>query len=331
MAEERDLRNTENRYLIGVDIGGTKTAVVLCLQPPAILERVVFPTLPEQGADRALRLIQETIHELVRKHRIDAGELQAIGISCGSPLDHIAGVIQSPPNLPGWDNVPIVAILQREFGVTCRLENDANAGAVAEHRFGAGQGTRHMIFLTMGTGLGAGIIADGKLYHGATDRAGEIGHVRLTATGPIGYNKVGSVEGWASGGGMAQVAVQQVTAAVEKGEITSLAAVLTTNRILTAKDVAVAALQGDELAKRIIHGTGTRLGEALAILVDLLNPEAIVIGGLAMRFGESILAPARAVVEREALSTPAKACRIVSAGLGEQIGDLAAICVAMGF
>ncbi len=130
---------------------------------------------------------------------------------------------------------------------------------------------------------------------------------------------------------MAQVAVQQVTAAIENGEVTSLAAQLTTNRILTAKDVAIAAQQGDELAKQIVHSTGTRLGEALAILVDLLNPEVIVIGGLAMRFGESILAPARAVVEKEALSTPAKACRIVPAGLGEQIGDLAAICVAMGF
>ena len=188
-----------------------------------------------------------------------------------------------------------------------------------------------MIFLTMGTGLGAGIIVDGKLYHGATDTAGEIGHVRLTASGPVGYNKVGSVEGWASGGGMAQVAVQQVTAAIKNGEVTSLAAQLTINRILTAKDVAVAARQGDELAKRIVHSTGTRLGEALAILIDLLNPEVIVIGGLAMRFGESILAPARTVIDRETLSAPARACRIVPAALGEQIGDIAAICVAMGF
>ncbi|MEO6966822.1 MAG: ROK family protein [Acidobacteriaceae bacterium] len=331
MSEEKNPSDAARRYWIGVDIGGTKTAIVLCLQPPIILERVVFPTSPEQGAERALRLIQENIHHLIEKHGIAPEELAAIGISCGSPLDHIAGVILSPPNLPGWDYVPIVKILQREFAVPCRLENDANAGAVAEHRFGAGQGTQHMIFLTMGTGLGAGIIADGKLYHGATDTAGEIGHVRLTSSGPVGYNKVGSVEGWASGGGMAQVAVQQVTAAIENGEVTSLAAQLTTNRILTAKDVAIAAGQGDELAKRIVRSTGTRLGEALAILVDLLNPEVIVIGGLAMRLGESVLAPARAVVEKEALSTPAKACRIVPAGLGEQIGDLAAICVAMGF
>ncbi len=161
--------------------------------------------------------------------------------------------------------------------------------------------------------------------------AGEIGHVRLTSSGPVGYNKAGSVEGWASGGGMAQAAHQEVAAAIKNGEPTTLAAPFTTNRILTAKDVANAARQGDEVAKRIVHSTGIRLGEAIAILVDLLNPELIVIGGLAMRFGESLLLPARIAMDREALRPAAKSCRIVPAALGEQIGDIAAICVAVGF
>ncbi len=330
MNEEQNPPNAGNKTWIGVDIGGTKTAVVLCSEPPAIIERVAFPTLPEQGPERALHLIQKTIHKLIQTHSINPGQIEAIGISCGGPLDRIAGVIQSPPNLPTWDDVPIVATLQREFGVDCRLENDANAGAVAEHRFGAGQGVQHMIFLTMGTGLGGGVIIDGRLYHGASDMAGEIGHVRLTRSGPIGYNKVGSIEGWASGGGMAQAAYRQVTAAIENGDVTSLGDQLATNKILTAKDVADAARQGDQLAKEIVRSTGSRLGEALAILVDLLNPELIVIGGLAMRFGESLLAPARAVMEREALPASARACRIVPAALGERIGDIAAICVAMG-
>jgi glucokinase len=210
------------------------------------------------------------------------------------------------------------------------LENDANAGALAELRFGAGKGVQHMIFLTMGTGLGAGVIMDRRLYHGASDMAGEIGHVRLTSAGPIGYNKVGSVEGWASGGGIAQAASRQVAAAIKNGDVTSLVAQFASNRILTAKDVADAARQGDELANQIVLDTASRLGEALAILVDLLNPELIVIGGLGMRLGERLLAPARAVMEREALPAAAKACRIVAAALGEQIGDIAAICVAMG-
>jgi glucokinase len=330
MSEEQISDKTASKVWIGVDIGGTKTAVILCSEPPAILKRVAFPTLPERGPDHALALIRQTIHQMIQKHQLRPEQIEAIGISCGGPLDRKRGVIQSPPNLPTWTDVPIVDVMKKEFGVECRLENDANAGAVAEHRFGAGKGVQNMIFLTMGTGLGAGIIIGGRLYHGSSDMAGEIGHVRLTASGPIGYNKAGSVEGWASGGGMAQAATKRVVAAMEKGEVTSLVGQLATNRILTAKDVADAARQGDQLAREIVCDTGTRLGEALAILVDLLNPELIVIGGIAMRMGESLMVPARAAMGREALPASAEVCRVVPAALGERIGDIAAACVAMG-
>jgi glucokinase len=330
MDEKVGLRGKENTIWIGVDIGGTKTAVVLASDPPAMLGRIEFATLPDQGPERAIELIKQSIHKLIHSTGIDKASLGDIGVSCGGPLDQAAGVIQAPPNLATWIDVPITSILEQEFGLACRMENDANAGAVAEHRFGAGQGTRHMIFLTMGTGFGAGVIADGRLLSGVRGQAGEIGHVRLTACGPVGYNKAGSVEGWVSGGGMAQVARQQVEAAIGSGEATALAATMRDNGVLTAKDVADAAQRGDALARRIIRDTGDRLGEALAILVDLFNPERIVIGGLAMRLGESLLAPARLSLEREALPASAKICRIVPAALGEKIGDVAAICVAMG-
>jgi glucokinase len=330
MSKRESLHPAAEKTWIGVDIGGTKTAIVLCLRPPKILARVEFPTLPEQGPERVLQLIKKTIHELIHSHREAIGELEAIGVSCGGPLDRIAGIIQAPPNLSTWVDVPICSILEQEFSINCRLENDANAGAIAEHRFGAGQGTQHMVFLTMGTGLGAGIIADGRLYHGASDLAGEIGHVRLTRSGPTGHGKAGSVEGWASGAGIAETARREVAAAISKGIPTSMAR-SAGNGTLTAKNVAEAARGGDKLARRIIRNTGTRLGEALAILVDVLNPEVIVIGGLAMRLGESLLTPARSVLEDEALSASTRACRIVPAALGEEIGDIAAICVAMGF
>jgi glucokinase len=330
MSESQLPRNTGGSIWIGVDIGGTKTAVVLSSQPPAIHARIEFPTLPEQGPARALDLIVRNIHRTLDLHQVCKEQLTSIGVSCGGPLDRLAGLIQAPPNLPTWVDVPIRSLLEREFGTTCNLENDANAGAVAEHRFGAGRGTQHMIFLTMGTGLGAGIIADGRLYHGACDLAGEIGHVRLTRLGPAGHNKAGSVEGWASGGGMAQSASQQVAAAIEIGQTTALAAPFASKGLLTAKDVAEAAEAGDELATQIIHRTGTRLGEALAILVDLLNPELIVVGGLGMRLGERLFTPARVAMEKEALAASANACRVVPAMLGEQIGDIAALCVAMG-
>jgi len=328
--EDGKTAKEDGKTWIGIDIGGTKTAVVLCQQPPVLLARIEFPTLPEQGPEAAIARIKSSIHELVRGHGVAPSRLAGIGVSCGSPQDQAAGMILAPPNLPTWVDVPITAILRAEFGVECRLENDADAGAVAEHRFGAGQGTRYMIFLTMGTGLGAGVIVDGHLLRGASGKAGEIGHVRLSPTGPVGYHKAGSVEGWASGGGMAQVAAKVVAEALQRGESTVLASTLQRVGKLTARDVSEAAQQGDALARQIISSTGERLGEALAILVDLFNPERIVVGGLAMRLGESVLGPARHVMEREALPASAQLCQVVPAALGERIGDVAAICVAVG-
>ena len=327
--------------LVGVDIGGTKTAVCLWSKPPqdrqegipVPLCRTEFATQPKRGPQPAIELIVRAIRESLARSgpdRFPAPHPSAIGVSCGGPLDSAAGAIQAPPNLWTWVDVPINAILGKEFGAPCRLENDANAGAVAEHRFGAGKGTRNMVFLTMGTGLGAGIIADGRLYRGGCDAAGEIGHVRLTRTGPVGYHKAGSVEGWASGGGLGRVATKAAEMARDRGRRTLLIEPLERNRAVTARDVGEAARAGDALAKKLIRATGRRLGEAIAILVDVLNPERIVVGGLAMRLGDDLLDPARAVLAREALDKSAAICQVVPAGLNEQIGDLAALCVAIG-
>ncbi|HVN63507.1 MAG TPA: ROK family protein [Candidatus Binataceae bacterium] len=318
-----------NQIWVGVDIGGTKTAIVLSSKPPEIDARIEFPTLPEKGPERAIQLINGGIETLLKRRRAKS-QIAGIGVSCGGPLDRIRGVIESPPNLPTWDGVPIVSILRRRFGVRCRLENDANAGAVAEHRYGAGRGCRNMVFLTMGTGLGAGLILENRLFRGSNDLAGEVGHLRLTRGGPIGHGKHGSAEGWISGGGVAQVAAAMVTDAVRRGEKTTLAALLQAHGLLTARDVGLAAARKDAIATRVVRATGERLGAVLAILVDLFNPDAIVIGGLALRLGDTLLAPAREVLNQEALSQPAAACRVLPAALGERIGDVAALCVAMG-
>jgi glucokinase len=312
---------------IGVDIGGTKTAIVVSERVPNVIGRLQFATLPSKGPDRALELINKGINSLLKKRGLRSTAIRGIGVSCGGPLDRVHGVIQAPPNLATWIDVPIKAILEREFGVRCNVENDANAGAVAEHRYGAGRGANNMIFLTMGTGLGAGIIIDGRLYHGTDDLAGEIGHVRLTRSGPIGYHKRGSVEGWASGGGIAQVAMRAVSSARKQGRATVLAR---HHGTLTAREVCAAAKRGDAVAMRIVRSTGRRLGQILAILADVLNPQRIVIGGIAMRTGDMILGPAREVMAREALPVSATSCRVVPAALGECIGDVAALCVAVG-
>jgi glucokinase len=316
--------------LAGVDIGGTKTAVVLSLQPPAILKRIEFPTCVAEGPEPALAQIIGGIHEALSSQHLDVECLKAIGVSCGSPLDPVRGVILAPPNLSTWKNVPIKSLLTNEFGVDCIVENDANAGALAEHLFGAGKGSRDMVFLTMGTGLGAGLILNGHLYRGTSYTAGEIGHVRLTRSGPIGYHKAGSAEGWASGAGMARVATQIIKKALIRGEATILASGLQDlSNKLSAKDIWLAAQRGDAVAQNIVRKTGEKLGAIMAIFIDLLNPERIVVGGLALRMGEALLEPARAVVKKEALRSSAAACQITAAGLDEEIGDIAALCVAI--
>ena len=324
------MKKSDCKFLVGIDIGGTKTAVLLSATPPVIVARREFPTRTAQGPERAVELIKSEIHAMLAEQGADLGAIVRLGVSCGGPLDRIKGIIQRPPNLWTWDDVPIKAILENEFKAECLIENDANAGAVAEHRFGAGKGSVNMVFLTMGTGLGAGVITDGRLYRGSNDLAGEVGHLRLTKTGPIGHNKKGSAEGWASGGGMAQVAQQAVAAALKKRRPTLLAKLFRSGGPITAKDIGAAAKRGDKVALEVLEATGEKLGEVLAILVDLLNPDRIVIGGLAMRLGDLLLEPARRVIKREALELPAQTCQVVPAELGESIGDAAALCIAMG-
>lgn len=310
----------------GVDIGGTKTAVLVSADPPHVLKRIEFPTLPANGPKPAIDKIKSSLHDMVAEMR--GASLGGIGVSCGSPLDAKRGIIQAPPNLSTWIDVPVVDILGGEFGCPAYLENDANAGALAENRYGAGRGTQNMVFLTMGTGFGAGIIIDGRVYQGANGNAGEIGHVRLTPYGPVGYHKAGSAEGWVSGGGVAQWAALAIEAARKSGEASILFEYPDDHQV-TARDIGNAAAQGDAVAMRIVIHLGEKLGAALAILVDLLNPERIVIGGLAMRLGERLLEPAQKVLKAEALPPSVAVCDIVPAALGESIGDVAALCIAM--
>jgi glucokinase len=302
--------------------------VVVSRKPPQVISRIQFATLPAKGPQQAIDQIVAALKKMLSEVRASRKSIRGIGVSCGGPLDPHTGVIQAPPNLPTWIDVPIVEILKKEFGCPVVLENDANAGALAEHRYGAGQGTRNMIFLTMGTGLGAGIIIEKKLYSGSSDLAGEVGHVRLTRNGPVGHNKAGSVEGWASGGGLAQIAETMLKAARQSGR-KSLLLDLPKKRKVTAKDVGLAAKKGDAVARRIVMACGKKLGLALAILVDVLNPDRIVIGGLAMRLGDTLLEPARKALSEEALAPSLAVCTVVPATLGESIGDVAALCIAM--
>lgn len=292
------------RILAGLDLGGTKCAVCYGDDQGRILDRHQFPTPSGPGA--TLEALAEGLTQLGTRHPAPA----AIGISCGGPLDSRTGVVQAPPNLPGWRDVAVVDYFATRFGLPTFLRNDANAGALAEWIHGAGRGCRNLMFCTMGTGFGCGLILEGRLYEGANGNAGELGHVRLAPEGPIGFGKAGSVEGFCSGGGLARWAET------------------TLGRTLTAKDLAEAARKGDPDARNLFDQCGARLGQALAIAVDLLNLDRIVVGGLFIRC-EDLLRPAmERVLGEESLGPALDACRVVPAGLGESIGDAAALAVA---
>ena len=294
--------------LIGLDIGGTKCAVSSGMRAGEdfkILSREEFPT-----AGLSWREVLEEFARRIETLKSTGEAITAIGISCGGPLDSVRGVILSPPNLPGWDNVEIVKFFEERFHLPVKLQNDANACALAEYRFGAGRGTKNMVFMTFGTGLGAGIIIDGRLYSGTNDNAGEIGHIRLAPTGPVGYNKEGSAEGFCSGAGIARLAK------IRKG------------LDLTTKEIFARVRAGDPDCLDVFRESAEKLAVILAYTIDILNPEVITLGGVFMRNADLFMEIVNPILDREVLSLSRQVCRIVPAGLGENVGDYAALAVA---
>lgn len=314
-------------HLLGVDIGGTKCAVTYGYYGESGITLVDEERFPTASADETVGAICRSMAAMMEKHGLNQDGVVAIGISCGGPLDTANGLIMSPPNLPGWDGIPIVATISEYFGVKTGLQNDANACALAEWKCGAGRGTNNMVFMTFGTGLGAGLILDGRLYSGTNDNAGEIGHVRLATFGPVGYGKAGSFEGFCSGGGIVQVArmliaeKQQMGIAVPWCSADEL-------EFLTAQTVAEQAVGGDELALMAFDISSRKLGEGLSIIIDILNPELIVIGGVYTRCQELMVPRMQEVIGQEALPEARRVCRVVGSQLGEQIGSYSALSVA---
>lgn len=288
---------------LGVDIGGTKTAVCVGDCNGNILRKEKFAT---GGPEETIQKIVELGRTLLRGR-----SPKAVGISCGSPQDSARGLIQAPPNLPAWVDVPITDCLSQAFGAPAFLANDANACALAEWKYGAGQGTKNMIFLTFGTGMGAGLILNGRLYEGTCGMAGEVGHMGLTPHGPEGYGKAGSFEGYCSGGGIVKLARQMGT------------------EFATTKDICDAAKAGDPRAMAVIEESAARLGQGLSLLIDLFNPQKIVIGSIFAR-AEALFRPKmEEVIRAQALEANRRVCQIVPAQLGEKIGDMAAVSVAV--
>ena len=310
--------------MIGFDIGGTKCAVCIGYEVDGklyIQDKRMISTdhsiSPYEMIDRMCALMEDM-----------TSEVDCIGISCGGPLDSKKGIIQSPPNLPGWDDIHIVSYLEDRYGCKAYLQNDANACAVAEWKYGAGKGCENMIFLTFGTGLGAGLILDGRLYTGTTDMAGECGHVRLSQFGPIGFGKAGSFEGFCSGNGIAQLGQMVAREKLQMGESVSYCKTWSELDDITAKSIAECAYEGFDDAKEVYQLCGTMLGQGLAILIDLFNPERIVLGSVFQRSENLLRHEMEQILQKECLSAAYQVCQVVPALLEDSIGDYAALAVA---
>lgn len=310
--------------MIGFDIGGTKCAVCIGKETGNGIEIIDKKVIPTDLTISPYDMIDRMCYEA--KSMTDSIEI--VGISCGGPLNSEKGIIMSPPNLMGWDNVEIVKYLKDKYGITAYLENDANACAIAEWKYGAGKGCNNMIFMTFGTGLGAGLILDGKLYRGASDMAGEAGHIRLSEFGPVGYGKSGSFEGFCSGSGIAQLGASYATEKLQRGERVSYCKDFSEIGNITAKKIAECANLGELDAVYVYKICGRMLGKGLSILIDILNPERIILGSVFQRCEHLLRESMEDVLEKECLSYSLSACKVLAANLEENIGDYAAIAVA---
>ncbi|HWW31095.1 MAG TPA: ROK family protein [Steroidobacteraceae bacterium] len=307
------------RSIIGLDIGGTKIACVEGGWGGRIYQRSEIPTFAERPFERTFPALIEVVEQRLSEARAAGREVVALSVAVGGPLRIREGFLLNPPHLPGWHNIHLKRRLVEGFPeLPVYVEHDGNAGALAEFRFGAGKnrrGLRHLIFLTFGTGLGAGFVLNGKILHGASDTAGEVGHWRLAAEGPEGFGKRGSWEGFASGTGLVQLASLRFPQRWQPDT--------------PIRELVEAMLADDDEALAVAMEAGARMGEGLALLVDALNPQLIVFGSLGVVLGDRVLRSARQALAREALPQAVAACDIVPAALGTRIGDVASLMAAL--
>jgi len=315
--------NKEQKLILGVDLGGTKIATALATAQGEILARGRRPTPAQAGPDAVIKSICATIDKTLSAKRVEPSQLLGIGIAAAGIIDSDKGKVISSPNLPGWHEVPLRDAVEQRFGIPVYLGNDATLAALGEWCFGLKKGIANLIYITVSTGIGGGIIADGKLYTGVCGVAGEIGHMTIDVKGPkCNCGNIGCWETLASGTALAREAVKQIT----EGAKTSIIELVNGDiSKIDAKVVDLAAKQGDELAKELISRLGYYLGVGLVNLVNIFNPELILIGGGVAKTGDLLLQRAIKVVKERAFSTPANAVKIKPALLGDDSGILGAV------
>ncbi len=316
---------TKDNPLLAIDLGGTKIVAALVSPKGEIIAREYIPTLAEEGIEAVIGRMLAAIDSVTSKANLPRSSFSNIVVAAAGAIDPEKGIVTASPNLPGWRDVPLKEIMQKATGLEAFLINDASAAALGEHYFGVGRGVNNLIYITVSTGIGGGIIIDGKLYSGVSGSAGEIGHTTIDINGPrCNCGNIGCLEVLASGTAVAREA-QRLIARGAKTMLTKLAEGEAQN--ITAQTVTAAAQKGDALALAIISKAATYLGIGLVNLVNIFNPEMIIVGGGMTHMGDMLLDPARQVVAERAFQLPAQRVRIVPS----QLGDNAAVLGATAF
>ncbi len=308
-------------YRIGVDVGGTNVKIALVNENGAIQVSKKIPTHAELGYEYTVRSIKQAINDIIAEANISKNELDGIGFGFPGQIDYKNGVVRDLPNIPGWNNVPITSIMEQEFGVKTRVDNDVRCAALGELKYGAGQNAKNLICVTLGTGIGSAIIIDGKLVRGASNAAGEIGHIKLGIhDGPIcGCGDTGCFEAYASGPAIVAMAKDYIN-----GGKSAKFRELADGKEIEPFFVAKAAQQGDAVSKKIFEIIGERIGVGLSSVVNLLNPEKIVIGGGVADAGDVIFEPIKRTIRERTLKVSSEALEVVPAQLGNDAGVIGA-------
>ena len=306
--------------LVGVDLGGTQIRACLADAEGSILRQAKQPTLAKEGLQPVLGRMKATIREVMEG--ANSGEVKAIGIASPGPLNPRTGVVVAPCNLPGWDNVPLAEIMRQEFGVPVHVNNDANLAGWAEFCYGAGKGSTDLVYLTISTGIGGGIICDGRLLMGAHGYAGEPGHITVEPEGPrCNCGNIGCLEAMSAGPAIARRATEWI----RKGQQSSLAETVRCGTELSAEMVGQAALAGDALALRAVERAAYYLGIGVVNLIHIFDPDLVVLGGGVSKLGPLLFDPVRDWVRKYAITPEQRETPILPAALGDQVGLLGAV------
>jgi len=308
-----------DKPVVGVDIGGTKIMAALFSPDGKLMDRDVCPTLAEQGRDATIARMCNMVDNLLKQNNLPHATVGAISIACAGGIDTGRGIVVTPsPHLPGWADTPLGHIFRERFGIETYVVNDASAAALGEHRYGAGKGVKHLVLLTLGTGIGGGIIIDGKLYLGAVGGAGELGHMTVEAHGPkCGCGNTGCLEMLVSGTAIERDAMERLAGGVQS----SLAEIVKKHdNGIRVEDVEAAARSGDRLAIDVIARAAFYLGIGFVNIINIFNPELIIYGGGMAAMGEMIVGPGRKMAAERPFSINARSVRIVKAGLANEAG-----------